>query len=55
MFSFVDKYLNAPNVLACLVSNGKLFQSLRVKGKKELLYWFVLVRMVWILSELHIL
>ena len=25
-------YLNAPYVLACLASTGKLFRSLRVKG-----------------------
>ena len=40
-------------MLDCLASTGKLFQSLSVEGKKELLYCCVLARMVWILSELR--
>ena len=52
MLSFFKKYLNELTVLNCLVSAGKVFQSL--EGKKELFYWFVLARMVWILLELDI-
>ena len=37
-FKTLSKYLNVPNVLACLASTGKLFQSLSVEGKNELLY-----------------
>ena len=35
---FFKKYFNVTNVLACLASTGKLFQSLMVEGKKNLLY-----------------
>ena len=38
LFSFFKKYLNVPNVLVCLASTGKLFQSLSVEDKKKLLY-----------------
>ena len=37
-FKTLSKYFNVPNMLACLASTGKLFQSLSVEGKHELLY-----------------